>query len=278
MFCRACHHDLGGLQAGSAAHSADGSSACAECGRPFDPSNPKTFATRQRSRLELILLRRIAPCVMLGLLLFFLLWYGWIPRPVSLFGLWAPVPESVRNPRGSTLWVWADSLYGPVSIRVGFSIAEGWVWKDRVRSVRVFDKQSGEPAWEVLWEPGDRSTDEGVWTMRVLRPVPQSFELLAGFRATRERILGIVVGEHDPSVMIEPYEASGSEADILSAYIRATGISVRPLRLEEDQLAFWVFDEQMDRLVQVDQAELDRRGIEPVDRTDPSLFGGLGGP
>lgn len=218
-------------------------------------------------------MRRIAPSVMLGLLLFTLLWYGWIPRPVALFGRWGPSPESIRLPERSTLWVWADSLYGPTSVRVGVSFAEAWVWKDRVRSVRAFDQPSGEPSWEVLWEPGESEADEGVWTMRVLRPVPLSFDLLGGFHLTRERILGIVVGEHDSSVTVEPFEVTGSEADILSAYIRATGISVRPIRSEEDQIAFWIFDEELDRLVQVDEAELDRRGIEPLDRTGPRVFG-----
>lgn len=277
MFCLRCHHDLGGI----ASVESDQEPACSECGRAFDPHNPSTYAGRQRSRLELILLQRIAPGVMVGLLLFTLLWYAWIPRPLAMFGRFGPSPESIRFPERSTLWVWGEALYGPESIRTGGSISEAWVWNNRVRSVRAFTPpegldQSGNLAWEVQWRPGGPAGSEGQWTMRVVRPIPLRFDLLEGFRATRESILGIVVGEHDPSVTVEPFEVTGSEADILSAYVWATGISVRPIRSERDQELFWVFDAELDRLVQVEEAELERRGIEALDRTGlgPILFGG----
>jgi len=276
MFCLRCHHDLGGIPIES-----EQEPTCSECGRPFDPENPSTYAGRQRSRLELILLRRIAPGLMVGLLLLTLLWYAWIPRPLALFGRFGPSPESIRFPERSTLWVWGDSLYGPETIRTAGSVSEAWVWNSRVRSVRGYAPSSdllegGELAWEVLWRPGGPAGSEGQWTMRVVRPLPLRFDLLEGFRETRENILGIVVGEHDPSITVEPFEVTGSEADILSAYIRATGVSVRPIRSEREQVLFWVFDTELDRLVQVDESELLRRGIEPLDRSGlgPILLGG----
>jgi hypothetical protein len=268
MFCSKCHHDLGGVQPVS-----DGAFlACPECGRTYDATDPRTFSARQRSRMELILLRRVAPAVMVGLTLLSLLWYAVIPRPLAMFGRWGPSPESIRMPERSTLWYWLGSLYGTEALRTGNSVSEAWFWNDRVLSVRSYEPSTGEPVWEVLWNPDEAAGPEGVWTMRVIKPVPQNFDLLAGFRATRERLLGIVVGEHDPSVLVEPFEAAGSEADVLSAYIRATRVSVRPIRSEVDQVEFWVFDEELDRLVLVDEAELERRGIEALDRTWRSVL------
>ncbi len=268
MFCPRCQHDLTGIVPVETGVPYT----CSECGRPFDPEDPRSYAPRQRSRLEVLLLRRIAPVTMLVLLVFTLLWYAWIPRPLAMFGRWGPSPESVRFPERSTLWVWRDTLYGPESIRTGNSVSEAWVWNGRVRSVRSFALSGGKadtatPAWEVLWNPAGPDTPDGQWTMRVLRPIPLSFDLLEGFRATRERILGIVVGEHDSSITVEPFEVTGSEAEILSAYIRATRVSVRPIRSERDQEWFWIFDADLDRLIRVDEAELQRRGIEPLDRT-----------
>jgi len=268
MFCLKCHHDLGGVRLVSG----DAALACTECGRAFDATDPRTFSTRQRSRMELILLRRVAPAIMVGLVLVTLLWYAVIPRPLAMFGRWGPSPESIRMPERSTLWYWLGSLYGTEAIRTGTSVSEAWFWNDRVRSVRSFEPSTGELVWEVLWSPDEKAEPEGVWTMRVLKALPQNFDLLAGFRVTRERLLGIVVGEHDPSILIEPFEVSGSEADILSAYIRATRVSVRPIRSEADQEGFWIFDEELDRLVLVDEAELERRGIEPLDRTWRSVL------
>lgn len=270
MFCLSCHHDLGGVVVG------ERGGLCPECGRAFQPEQPGSYAARKRGRLELILLRRVLPGVAIGLLLFTLLWYGLLPRPVALFGRYGPAPEGIRFPERSSLWMWTGSLYGPETVRLNRHIAEVWLWNDHVREVRVFD--SGDPAWEVFFEPDADQPGGGIWTMRLLRPVPLTFDLLSSFRLTRERILGLVVGEHDASVTVEPFEVIGSEADVLSAYIRATGVSVRPIRSEQDQVAFWVFDEDLDRLVQVDQAELDRRGIVPVDRTGIGIPGFMGSP
>ena len=237
MFCRNCHHDLGGIQATSDGY------ACPECGRSFDPEKPKTFAARQRSAVELLLLRRVAPGVLLALAVL------------------------------STLWVWAGGLYGTEEVRLQRHVAEAELWDSRVRRVRVFGPDSDEQLWEVHFEPREGEPGGGIWTVRLPQAVPLTFDLLSSFRLTRDGILGIVVGEHDPSRTIEPFEVTGSEADVLSAYIRASGISVRPIRQTEDQIAFWIFDEDQGRLVQVDEAELDRRGIEPLDRTGIAIFG-----
>ncbi|GEM_PF-2850269 len=267
MFCRNCHHDLGGIQATSDGY------ACPECGRSFDPEKPKTFAARQRSAVELLLLRRVAPGVLLALAVFWLLWHAWIPRPVALFGRHGPAPAQVRMPELSTLWVWAGGLYGTEEVRLQRHVAEAELWDSRVRRVRVFGPDSDEQLWEVHFEPREGEPGGGIWTVRLPQAVPLTFDLLSSFRLTRDGILGIVVGEHDPSRTIEPFEVTGSEADVLSAYIRASGISVRPIRQTEDQIAFWIFDEDQGRLVQVDEAELDRRGIEPLDRTGIAIFG-----
>jgi hypothetical protein len=271
VFCRKCHHDLGGIQASSRGY------ACPECGQTFDPGKPKTFAVRQRSAFELLLLRRVAPGVLLALAVFWLLWHAWIPRPVALFGRHGPAPAQIRMPELSSLWVWGDGLYGTEEVRLQRHIAEADLWDSRVRRVRVFDPNSGELNWEVLFEPREGEPGGGIWTVRLPEAVPLTFDLLSSFRLTRDGILGIVVGEHDPSESIEPFEVTGSEADVLSAYIRASGISVRPIRQTDDQVAFWIFDDDQQRLVQVDEAELDRRGIVPLDRTGIAIQG-LGTP
>ncbi len=267
MFCLRCHHDLGGVI------TEEGRGTCTECGRAFDAGVPKTYARRQRSPLELLLLRRVAPCVSLLLLIFTLLWYGWIPRPVALFGRNGPAPEGIYFPEKSTLWMWAGSIYGPETVRLNRTVAEVWFWKDRIRRVEVFDPGNGEHLWNVEFEPNEAEPGGGIWSMQVLRPVPLTYDLLSSFRLTREQILGLSVGEHDSDVIVEPFEVAGSEADILSQYIRATGIEVTPIRSDRDQIAFWIFDDELGRLVQVDQAELDRRGIVPVDRTGIAVRG-----
>ena len=43
-YCRSCQYDLAGLDAGR----------CPECGRPFDPADPKTFERRRRGPQALI--------------------------------------------------------------------------------------------------------------------------------------------------------------------------------------------------------------------------------
>lgn len=268
MFCRRCFHDLRGINPRE-----NGESACPECARAFDSAQPRSFARRQRSRAELILLRRIAPVFLVVLLGFWLLWHAWIPRPIALFGGWGATHSQVRSPSQSTLWIWTGKLYGPATIWTGLSNAEAWVWEDRVRRVRGYDRSSGELAWEVLWDPQPEADGGGLWTARILRPIPQDFDFLGGFRATRERMLGILLGDHDPQLTIEPFEVSGSEADLLSAYIRATGISIRPIQNDEDQSEFWVFDEDLERLILVDRDELDRRGIVPHDRSGLVMFG-----
>ena len=267
MFCRKCHHDLGGIP------SADGGSECPECGRGFDPDKSKTFAVRQRGAFELLLLRRIAPGFLLGLALFWMIWHAWIPRPVALFGRHGPVFDGVPRPEVSSLWVWAGGLYGTEQVRLQRHVAEADVWQSRVRRVRVFDPDSGDLNWEVLFEPRESEPGGGIWTVRLPEAVPLTFDLLSSFRLTRDGILGIVVGEHDASSLIEPFEVTGSEADVLSAYVRASGISVRPIRQTDDQVAFWIFDDDTQRLVQVDEAELGRRGIQPLDRTGIAIRG-----
>ncbi|MFG0292787.1 MAG: hypothetical protein ACF8MJ_06485 [Phycisphaerales bacterium JB050] len=272
MFCLNCYHDLGGVPI------EEGKGFCPECGKPFDTATPSTYARRRRSPLELLLLRRIAPGISITLLIFTLLWYGWIPRPVALFGRAGPAPAGVYFPEKSSLWMWAGSLYGTETVRLNRSVAETWFWKTRIRRVRVFDPGTGDQLWEVEFKPDRSRPGGGVWSMRVVRPVPLAYDLLGSFRLTRERILGLAVGEYDPRVIVEPFEVTGSEADILSAYIRATGIPVTPIRSERDQLVFWIFDDELERLIQVDSAELDRRGIVPVDRIGIAVPGIMSSP
>lgn len=272
MFCLRCYHDLGGVV------TEESEGVCPECGRAFDTAKPSTFAHRQRGPWELFLFRRIAPGISIALLVFTLLWYGWIPRPVALFGRNGPAPAGVYFPEKSSLWMWAGSLYGTETVRLNRSVAEAWFWNNRIRRVQVFDPGTGDQLWEVQFKPDRSKPGGGVWSMRVVRPVPLAYDLLGSFRLTRERILGLAVGEYDPRVIVEPFEVTGSEADILSAYIRATGIPVTPIRSERDQLVFWIFDDELERLIQVDSAELDRRGIVPVDRIGIAVPGIMSSP
>lgn len=273
IFCRRCQQNLAGI-----GPQESGERKCPECARPFDPADTSSYAARPRSRLEVFVFRRLAPALMLILLCFTLLWNAWIPRPIALFGRLGASHPQVRDPGRSTLWIWAGSLYGPTTIWTGHSNAEAWVWNNRVRRVQKFDHSTGELAWEVLWQPDQVAEGGGIWTVRVLRPIPQDFDLIGGFRATRDRLLGVLLGQHDASLEILPFEVRGSEADVLSAYIRATGITVRPIKNEDDQRLFWIFDEQQGRLVQVEREELARLGIEFEDRTGWGRFGLFGAP
>jgi hypothetical protein len=92
-FCLGCGYSLAGLQ----------QRVCPECGRPFDPNDPKTFAASARvpSRTSWILVAlaligalSIYPCIELGLAA----GYGY-----RAFGVWQPPNSAVFHSSMSAL-------------------------------------------------------------------------------------------------------------------------------------------------------------------------------
>ena len=76
-YCRGCLYDLRGMPTNS-----QGTSACPECGRGFDPNNPKTTLSRPMKTWRRVILR--PPWVLTGLTVLLGLWMVWEARmPMS---------------------------------------------------------------------------------------------------------------------------------------------------------------------------------------------------
>jgi predicted RNA-binding Zn-ribbon protein involved in translation (DUF1610 family) len=110
---------------------------CPECGRPFDPEDPRTFYTDPDRRRRFRRIRRTAVLITLGGLLF-LLW----PRGYSTYTLSFTCAQcgatagakrwELQSPRWvplgypSVSWPWGDPTPEPGACRHRYNIAVGW--------------------------------------------------------------------------------------------------------------------------------------------------------
>ncbi len=101
MFCRACQYELGGLEAGR----------CPECGRRFDPVDPKSFRRR-----------RSGPVWLMGI------GFACVVGLVAILGFWAALLPDYGGSRHAAFGVLlAIGLVGGVTAAVLGAMNRSWL-------------------------------------------------------------------------------------------------------------------------------------------------------
>lgn len=213
-FCLTCRYELSGLDAG----------ACPECGRAFDPADPRStspVATRRPSVRRILLL--LATAAVVATLWFFTI----IPNPV----------------RGMDfkLWVWLGQTYG-VETWFRPSTARSYHWAGRVYRAEGLEPRTGAMRWELAVDRADR------WTLRVSGPGARWRELIGAFNEMKHDVFGVRFENvmHDAST--EAFEVTGSKADILSALCAHFGVEVETMVITRDQQYAWFYSPERRRM------------------------------
>lgn len=221
-YCRSCYYCLGDLTDPSAP------SVCPECGRAFDKADPK--ATRASSKRPRSLLLRWP-----GFVLVLILAIVVIAKTKTL-----PVPIAGG---GGTLWEWRYSKYG---------YHDGlWWWMGDAYGTRTMVRgdlkltitlHAGIASRVVAVDANDdhhaftieRGGDPLVWSLRIddhalAWPEGGSPELIRAINRTREHRFGVMIYPPADTTRLTPagpIVATGTEADIFWAYVRAYGLQV----------------------------------------------------
>ena len=221
-YCRGCRYCLGDLTADEAPD------VCPECGRAFDKTDPKATLLSPRKQKPLLLQWPVIGALVVMALVF-----------IGQVGL-MPVPVVGT---GGSLWQWRYQRYG---------YNDGlWWWRSRAYGVQVekrngiefqIDLHAGIASKVVAVSEADRrhvftierAGDPPVWSLRVddhdlAWPIGQNPELIRAMNFTREHRFGVSIYPPRDSTRLTPdgpIVASGTEADVFWAYVRAYGLEV----------------------------------------------------
>jgi hypothetical protein len=216
-YCRACLYCLGDLTEPGAP------SVCPECGGAFDREDPRATLLRPRQPRSIVL-RWPVLAVLTALAIVFLARFNLLPVPLAGGGgaVWRWHYHEYGYSNG--LWWWAGTAYGETTesrngVRFTSTLHAGVA-----RQVVAVAESDGHPVFTV-----ERSGDPPVWSIRVddhalAWPVDGGSELIRAINLTREHRFGVTVYPPDGSTRRTPpgpIIASGTEADIFWAYVRA---------------------------------------------------------
>lgn len=215
-FCRGCRYDL----SGRAASPGEGAALCSECGRPFDPSDPRSTLRSPRIwRRPWVVKTARSGAVLCALLLCF--WLTWIPRPLDT--RWR-------------MWVWLGKEYG---VSTGVSRA-GRTLELHVRAdelVKIIGRDaSGAMVYRVRRLGENRHRVEALSAGVVWQEIDGALRRMG---APAGRV--VFGGEAAPPGPFAPFTAEGDATAIGEALLR--GFNVRPAiiirRLADD---LWEMD------------------------------------
>ena len=232
-YCKGCLYDLAGIFGDE-----DGCASCPECGRDFNEHDRSTtHASKQGPLIHRIVYRPLLKYVAPALVVTALVYTSVIPRPAAL--------DPSTGVDDWRLWVWLGSWYG-WKTHSGIGIVGGtelYYWDDRVVRTRGLDP-NGDKTWTV-------ARQDDTWTVEVFAPTVSYRQIEQGFRATRDRIIGITIDQRslrNSNGTQQPFRVVGDEADILSALIRAYDIRVSPAVIRGEEANVWVWDHQQQAL------------------------------
>lgn len=221
-YCRSCLYCLGDLTLPGAPD------ICPECGQGFNKLDARATLTKPRRPKSLLL--RWPVLVLIGVLTAMVLTRGnLLPRPVAGGGgtLWEWRFHNYGYLDG--LWWWVGDAYGTQTLeRNGLELT---VTLHAGIASRVLARDPGDGHLVFLVE---RRGDPPVWSLRIedhelAWPHSGSTELIRAINLTREHRFGVTVYpplDQPRRTPPGPIVASGTEADIFWAYIRAYKLSV----------------------------------------------------
>lgn len=214
-FCRKCSYNLRGIE----------SVRCPECGRPFEPADPKTYRRRPRTRWGVWVRRALILCL-IGLVLYSLpilwLWWGW-------------QREQAAGRKASDLGqVIADSIAPPALIRILPDRLE--FLSERITDIAIWP--SPQPLSDADLAPLKQCASLQRLTVLARRVTDSGFDALAGIPRLEEIYLscegvtddGIVRLSRAPSlqrVEIRRTEVGDKALEALAAmpHIRHIGLT-----------------------------------------------------
>ncbi|MCB9838078.1 MAG: hypothetical protein H6813_01965 [Phycisphaeraceae bacterium] len=221
-YCRSCLYCIGELGAPGAP------SLCPECGAAFDPADPRSTLPSPRHPKPLLM--RWPVLVALGVLLaIFGAQVNLLPVPVANGGggLWEWRYHRYGYQNG--LWWWNGSAYGTQTVHrenleIRITLSAGIA--SRVVAVAESD---GHPVYSI-----ERRGKPPVWSLRIddhnlAWPIDVGPVFIRSVNQTRDFRFGVTVYPPEGVTRLTPAGpiiASGTEADIFWAYVRAYGLEV----------------------------------------------------
>ena len=244
LFCRQCDYDLGGAWRTNPA-------VCPECGRVFEPSDPKTMRACPKRQEWTRRLLSWAVVVVLSVFVFVAVERAWVIRPASL--------STTRYfDTGIGLWEWLGKYYGWDRRTAGDVKLAYWVWGDINRPTTVIAR-GPDSRWRAggsstrgrdveLWRVERGETD---WTISVSDPGTAYLAIVSGFNSTRDGLLGVRPTNQPGLKPTAAYVIRGSEDEILTELFKRYGVEVEPVLQEEGQTHVWVWSDAQEKLVRV---------------------------
>lgn len=227
--CRGCTYDLTSLPAG----------VCPECGRNFDPNDPRSVLSARQLRFRRYrLLRPVLIALAATAVILSGMWVGVIPRPIL-------------GPQGGLgYWVWMGHGYGVQRVDRWAESLRVHRWGSRVTKIESFDVWSSSaprPLWSLERLGADR------WRMRVRDPYVTWQSLLLGFNTMRPdaEIFGLSITESRRVESGQHFEVEGARQDVLAAMIRVYGLQTTPGLISPTDDDVWVVDPDSGDLVEV---------------------------
>lgn len=272
-FCKACGYDFAGLKVPPYEPNSDPPQPdwalggpvipCPECGKPFNPSDPRTYrakplmaSTRRNVRVGLW-------TVLVCLALLLAAKETLIPVPAALL----PHTRSGNHPL--SVWVWLGESYGWYSSPQMLARVRLWASEQvEIQGKKVVNGRIDEdapPPWQV------KRLRDG-WRLEVSDPTTDYRRVLTAFNATRDTLLGLrittdVAGTRKPAD--RAFVVQGSEDEVISELIRRYGLDVEPSRADRLTGLAWYFDPEQDKLVQITLDEAQALGFAPEPALEP---------
>jgi hypothetical protein len=245
-YCLGCGYELAGLAL----------NACPECGRDFDPADPKTTGDTPIPLVVRRRFRRITTWLAIILTIASGIIYTVIPIPMQGSGL--------------MLWVWLGRTYGVESRWLATSHVRAWHWAGRVYEVEANDRDTGRVIWAI------RAPTDDQWSLRVDKQGVSWPALIQAFNMMKDEMFCVQFTGAARTQSIAGFEASGTKVDVLSAIVAHYGIAVQSKVGDLSQTYVWYFDEQSRRMktrsITADEAlELPSWNSGPMKRLVPRM-------
>lgn len=241
MYCRSCRYELTGIAAG------EDPPCCPECGRAFDPANPRSVASTAEQPFFSTLNPRVAAVVILAGLVVLAITRSWLPRPVT---------DPLRS-NGWRLWEWFNQPYG---VEVVDSASGGttqhevhvrW-WAGDIRRVTAVS-DAADTRGVLIWSLR-RDTDS--WTLDMPRPdLTDCSRLIYFFNTLRsdDELFGIRILDMGVQPAAESVRVEGDQTEVFSLMVNTFGITLEPMESTGGQV--WAWDPEDRQLVRMSTSE-----------------------
>lgn len=271
MFCRSCRYDLTGLDPSPAGESPTTRlpHACPECGRGFDPADPRTWQPLPRSRFAQFVFGKGGATIVAALLIGVGISQTWIPRPRAVdFTL----PRSMRS---WTMWHWFSMAFGSDTFLVSGRRMTLRYFAGRVSSVTSHDPRGGETV---------RVTDlgDGRARVRTLYGGVDHREVIAAVRQLQEwPDQPWFFAPKGRTLSYAPSEFEGTWSELIPAIAGHYRLRLLPMLTDEAAPELWVLaprepgSDEGDVLQRVSVEQAEAMGLKPTVVPRGTSFGAL---